>query len=127
MHDHGREIAVGGDDPIGIRRVGVEQFQRLDHHLHVRGILALAVVELLDGADRIFVQDLFPPLQRLLLPVAIGPADVADPHLGQFGEDDVDLRGWRVVGIDEQRNAGLVFEHGIRSVSEYRQRTCAMA
>ena len=91
MHDERREIGVGRDDAEGFGLIGVKQVHRVDDHHHVGRVLALAVVELLHRADRVLVQHRLPALQPILLPVAVGAADVGDADLRELGEDHVDL------------------------------------
>jgi hypothetical protein len=112
-HHHRGEIGIAGDDGEAIQVARVQQVHGIDHHRHVRGILALAVGELLDRADRILVQHRFPALQSRALPVAIGAAHVGHAIAGHFGQDLVDLRGRRIVGVDQQGDALFRFAHGL--------------
>jgi hypothetical protein len=63
-HHHRGEIGIAGHDGEAIQVARVQQVHGIDHHRHVRGVLALAVGELLDRADRILVQHRFPPFNR---------------------------------------------------------------
>src|SRR3546814_1436210 len=65
----------------------VQQVHRVDHHRHVRGVLAGGVGELLDRADRIGVQHLLPAVEVLALPVAVRAAHVGLAVARDLGED----------------------------------------
>jgi hypothetical protein len=50
-----------------------------------------------------------PARQRALGPVAIGAAHVDHPQGGKLGQHFVDLVGRRVVGVNDERDAQLLF------------------
>ena len=112
-HHHRGEVRIAGDDGEAIKVARVQQVHGIDHHRHVRSVLALAVSELLDRADRILMQHRFPPLQSRALPVAVGTAHVGHAVAGDFRQDLVDLRGRRIVGVDQQGDALFRFAHGL--------------
>src|SRR5690606_9358505 len=57
------------------------------------------------------MQALFPAHQVLALPVAVGAAHVGHAVARDLGEDHLDLRRRRVVGVDQQCDALLVIWH----------------
>ena len=111
VHDERGEVGVGGDQREGVGALGVQDLDGVDGQGDVAGVLALARVELLHGADRVLVQHLLPRLQAGLGPVAVGAAHVGLAEPRQLAEDDVDPRGRRVVGVDEEGDLRR-FVHG---------------
>ncbi|MNT06195.1 hypothetical protein D3C72_1408490 [compost metagenome] len=112
-HHHRGEVGIAGHDREAIEVARVQQIHRIDHHRHVRRVLALAVGELLDRPDRVFVQHRLPPFQPRALPVAIGTAHVGHTIASDLGQDFVDLRGRCIVGVDQQGDALFRFAHGL--------------
>src|SRR5690606_28830534 len=85
----------------------VHQVHGVDHHRHVRGVLARAVGELLYRADRVLVEDLLPAREVRALPVAVGAAHVDHAVARDLVEDGVDPGRGGVVGIDQQGDAAF--------------------
>jgi hypothetical protein len=111
-HHQRGEVGVAGDDRETVEVAGVQQVHRVDHHRHVRGVLAGGVGELLDRPDRVLVQHRFPRLDVRALPVAVGAAHVGHAMARDLVEDGVDLRRRRVVRVDQQRDPLLDLDHG---------------
>src|SRR5690606_8005519 len=107
------EVGVAGDDREAVQVARVQQVHRVDHHRHVRCVLAGGIGELLDRADRVGVQHLFPAGEVLALPVAVGAAHVGLAVARDLGQDGVDLRGRGVVGVDQQRDAFVGVGHAV--------------
>lgn len=53
------------------------------------------------------VEDGFSLLKYGLFQSPIGPPYIGNPMTSHFGEDYIDLGGWRIVSIDQQGNAFL--------------------
>ena len=71
------KIAVAGHQAEAVHLARIKDVHGVDHHGHVRGVLAGGIVELLNGIDGIFQQ-------RILLPaVPLGPVPV-DPAVGSI-------------------------------------------
>jgi hypothetical protein len=110
-----REIAVRGNQVESVELFGVKQVHGIDHQRHVSGVLALHQIEGLHWLDGILVQHLDPSGETGLGPVAIGAPDVDHTMVGKFGENEVDLCGRGVIGINEQGDAvGMGGVHGFR-------------
>jgi hypothetical protein len=107
LHDERREIGVAGRDAEGIELLRVEQFHRVDHQRHVGGVLAARIAELLDRADRMFVEPGGPALQPRARPIAISAADVGDTIFGKLRQHRRDLAVRDIVGIDQQSDAAV--------------------
>jgi hypothetical protein len=103
----------------------MQQVHGVDDHRAVGRVLADGVAELLHGLDRVVQQHALPARQVRRGPVAVDPPDAGHPVLRHFGEQPLDHRGPRVVGVDQHREPGGVggfVGHVLRSCHHDRPR-----